>query len=131
MDRGAWQSTVYGVAESDTTEQLILTFSHLSLGMIPVYFTSTASRGQSRGSRGCRGRGSWKPESHIGQPGEQPLELGKPGPETLPSPRLVWSLGRGQHSADWTWEHSTAAPTFKALGQNFPHFTGKETDLRG
>lgn len=57
------------------------------------------------------------------------LELGKPGPEKLPSPHLVWSLGRGQRSADWTWEHTTAAPTFKALRQNLPHFIGKETDL--
>ena len=51
------------------------------------------------------------------------LELGK-----LPSACLVRSLGRGQHSAGWTLQHTIAAPTFKALRQNFPHFTRKETD---
>lgn len=57
------------------------------------------------------------------------LELGKPGPEKLPSACLVRRLGRGQHSAGWTLQQTIAAPTFKALRQNFPHFTGKETDL--
>ena len=121
--------SLWGHKESDTTEQLTLAlFDIFSLGMIPVYLTPTASRGQGRGREAAGGVAPGNPNPTSASSVSSLLELGKPGLEKLPSACLVRSLGRGQHSAGWTLQHTIAAPTFKALRQNFPHFTGKETD---
>ena len=37
MDKGAWQATVHEVAESDTTEQLLLSFTKPFLASVSIF----------------------------------------------------------------------------------------------
>ena len=106
MDRGAWQATVHGVTDIDTTEQLTHTHTHTRFGTSPrtsMYLpVSMAERGGCKVSRNIALASliaqlvknpfamPQTPVQFLGQ--EHPLEKGKAIHSSILAWRILWTV---------------------------------------